>query len=105
MLNHFSQYYDFDENAFTKIAEILDQKHYPHRIPPSEWPNMKLIGKAMVRGWAVPCLYYSRPSKRGGHFGTFVFPGITDTEMEFIHSIMRWDGKNIDEMNKEESEC
>ena len=89
MLNHFYQYYDFDENAFTKIAEILDQKHYPHRIPPSKWPNMKLIGKAMVRGWAVPCRYYDRTRGIGSYCRSFVFPGITDTEMEFIHTLMR----------------
>lgn len=89
MLNHFSQYYDFDENAFTQIAETVAQKHYPHRIAPREWPNMKLIGKAMVRGWAIPCRYYTRPWMRGGYCRSFIYPGITDTEMKFIHTLMR----------------
>lgn len=61
---------------------------YPHRTPPRKWPDMKLIGKAMVRGWAVPCRYYPSHWRRGGHCRSFVFPGITDTEMKFIHALM-----------------
>ena len=67
----------------------MEQRSYPVRIPPSKWPDMKLIGKAIVLGWAVPCLYYSRSWMRGGYLRSFVFPGITDTEMDFVHALMR----------------
>ena len=83
------QYFYFDENAITQIAEIVAQKHYPHRIPPDKWPDMKLTGKAIVKGWAVPCRYYPRPWRRGGHCLTFVFPGISDQETQWIHAIMK----------------
>lgn len=84
-----SHYYHFDKDMYTELLQIVGQRHYPHRIPPDKWPDMKLIGKAMVRGWTVPCRYYPRPWRRGGHCRSFVFPGITDTEMKFIQALMR----------------
>ena len=86
------QYYHFDENVFVQIAEIVAPKHYPFRIPPNKWPDKELIGKAMVRGWAVPCRYYPRPWRRGGYCRSFVFPGISDAEAKFIHVLMRQEG-------------
>lgn len=88
-LTHDAHYYHFDKDTFIQIAEIVAQKHYPHRIPPDKWPDMKLIGKAMVRGWSVPCRYYPRPWRRGGYCRSFVFPGISDAETKFIHALMR----------------
>lgn len=83
-----SHYYHFGKDMFVELLQTVGQRHYPHRIPPDKWPDMKLIGKAMVRGWAVPCRYYLRPWMRGGYCRSFVFPGITDTEMKFIHTLM-----------------
>lgn len=88
-IDHNAHYYSFDNGMFTELYQLIAQKHYPHRIPPGKWPDRKLIGKAMVRGWAVPCRYYPRPWRRGGYCRSFVFPGITDAEMEFIHALMR----------------
>ena len=84
-----AHYYRFNEEMTVQLFEMIGQKHYPHRIPPMKWPDMKLIGKAMVRGWAVPCRYYPWPWRRGGYCRSFVFPGITDTEMKFIQALMR----------------
>ena len=84
-----AHYYGLSKDAFTQIVEIVAQKHYPHRIPPNKWPDMKLIGKAMVRGWAVPCRYYPRPWRRSGRCCSFIFPGISDSEMQLIHMIMK----------------
>lgn len=83
-----AHYYHFDKDMYTELLQIVGQ-HYPHRIPPSKWPDMKLIGKAMVRGWAVPCRYYPRPWRRGGYCRSFVFPGISDAEAKIIHALMR----------------
>ena len=83
-----AQYYHFNKDMFAELHQLVIQKHYPHRIPPDTWPDMKLIGKAMVRGWAVPCRYYPRPWRRGGYCRPFVFPGISDIEMQFIHALM-----------------
>lgn len=47
------------------------------------------VGKAMVKGWAVPCRYYPRPWRRGGYCKSFVYPGISDYEMQLVHQIMR----------------
>lgn len=88
-INRDAYYYRLSEEMTVELFEIIRPKHYPHRIPPNKWPDMKLIGKAMVRGWTVPCRYYPRPWRRGGYCCSFVFPGITDTEMKFIHTLMR----------------
>jgi len=84
-----AHYYHFNEEMTVQLFEVICQKHYPHRIPPKKWPDLKLIGKAMVRGWAIPCRYYSKMWGRGGFYKTFIFPGITDEEMKAISLIMR----------------
>lgn len=84
-----TEYFDFDSDLFREIYNLIAVKHYPVRIPPDKWPDQKLIGKAMAKGFAVPCRYYPRPWRRGGYCRSFVFPGITDTEMKFIHTLMR----------------
>ena len=89
VLTDVTKYFDFDSEMFTKRFRIMPVKHYPVRIPPEKWPEQKLIGKAMVKGWAVPCRYYPRPWRRGGYCQSFVYPGITDYEMELVHQIMR----------------
>ena len=43
-------YYSVDFEELKSVFTCLVQKHYPHRIPPKEWPSMELIGKAMARG-------------------------------------------------------
>ena len=86
-------YYSVDFEELKSVFTCFAQKHYPHRIPPKEWPGKELIGKAMVRGWAVPCRYYPRPWRRGGYQPTFVWPGITDAEMDSMHLIMRKEKK------------
>lgn len=86
-------YYSVDFEELKSVFTCLVQKHYPHRMPPKEWPSMELIGKAMARGWAVPCRYYPRPRRRGGYRPTFVWPGITDAEMASMHLIMRKEKK------------
>lgn len=85
-------YYSFDSTQMRVLYEMVMQRHYPHRIPPKEWPRMELIGKAMAKGWAVPCRYYPRPWRRGGYQPSFVWPGISDREMSAIQMIM--EGKN-----------
>ena len=84
-----TEYFDFDSDMLREIYELIAVKHFPVRIPPDKWPDQKLIGKAMVIGWAVPCRYYPRPWKRSGYCMSFVYPGISDYEMELVHQIMR----------------
>ena len=81
-------FYTFDKDMVTQIRNIVFQKHYPHRIPPDKWPDKELIGKAMVRGWAVPCRYYPRPWRHSSYIRSFVYPGITDAEMNHIHALV-----------------
>lgn len=86
-----SRYFSFVPDSFTVKRTYLMKraKYYPARIPPDKWPDTKLIGKAMVKGWAVPCRYYMKPRRGMGKRISFVFPGITNYEMEVIHQIMR----------------
>ena len=84
-----AHYYHFSQEMVTQLYEVVCQKHYPLRVPPDKWPDMKLIGKAMVKGWAEPCQYCPRPWRRGGYCLSFVFPGISDKEMMLIHAIMK----------------
>ena len=84
-----TKYFDFDSEMFTELVHVMVVKHYPVRIPPDKWPEHKQIGKAMVKGWAVPCRYYPRPWRRSGYCQSFVYPGITDYEMEMVHQIIR----------------
>ena len=84
----YGDFYNLDPKSLDAVFTLIAQKHYPHRIPPKEWPSLVLTGKAMVRGWAIPCRYYPRPWRRGGHQPSFVWPGITDAEMTLMHVIM-----------------
>ena len=84
-----AHYYHFNQEMVIVLHKMVAKKHYPHRVTPNKWPDMKLIGKAMVKGWAEPCLYYPRPWRRGGYCRSFVFPGISDKEMMLIHAIMQ----------------
>lgn len=86
-----TKYFSFDNDMWDGFRTYLvkREKHYPHRVPPDKWPDAKLIGKAMVKGWAVPCRYYPKVRGRGKWIGTYVFPGITDYELELVHQIMR----------------
>ena len=84
-----TKYFDFDNEMFDEVIRLLAVKHYPVRIVPKKWPDKQLIGKAMVKGWAVPCRYFPRTRRSVGYTGSFVYPGITDYELELIHQIMR----------------
>lgn len=86
-------FYSVDRAELEALYQFVPQKHYPPRIPPKEWPSKELIGKAMARGWAIPCRYYPRMLRRGGHLLTFVYPGITNAEMMAMHIIMRKEKK------------
>lgn len=70
-------YWRFDEELLTQKFTIHQQRCYPVRIEPKQWPDIRLIGKAMVRGWAVPCKYYGTPP-RGleKRLWYYIFPGI-----------------------------
>lgn len=70
-------YWHFDEEMLTQKFTIHPQRRYPVRIEPKQWPDIRLIGKAMVRGWAVPCKYYGTPP-RGleKRLCCYIFPGI-----------------------------
>lgn len=72
-----TEYFDFDSDLFREIYDLIAVKHYPVRIPPDKWPDQKLIGKAMAKGWAVPCKYYGTPP-RGLEkcLWYYIFPGI-----------------------------
>lgn len=85
-------YYNFNSSELSALYRFVAQKHYPHRIVPRKWPDTKLIGKAMARGWAVPCRYYPIARGLGKFVIPFVYPGITDSEMAAIHAIMRKEG-------------
>ena len=82
-------YYHVDEAQLRTLYHMVPTKYYPKRIPPKKWPSLELIGKAMARGWAVPCRYYPLPFRRGGWLPSFVWPGISDAEIKMIHLIMR----------------
>ena len=84
-----AHYYHFNEEMTAQVFKMIGQKHYPHRIPPQKWPDMKWIGKAMVRGWLVPCRYYPRPCRGGGYCRSFVFPGVPEAEYRHIQAVMR----------------
>ena len=88
-------FWEFDPNTMTKKYMAIGQKHYPMRRVPKEWPDMKLIGKAIVRGWAIPCRYYRFGRSRGrGYYQSFVFAGISDEEYMMIRRIMNREEKN-----------
>lgn len=87
-------FYSVDPAELKALYTFVAQKHYPHRLLPKKWPNKELIGKAMARGWAVPCRYYLMTRGRGGFQRTFVYPGVSDAEMAAIHSVMRKGGRN-----------
>ena len=79
---------------------------YPRAVLEKHWPGLPrwrdirdltgvdfrektgLEHPTVVSG-GFPCRYYPRPRRRGGHCHSFVFPGITDTEIEIIHELMR----------------
>jgi hypothetical protein len=84
-----SEYYNLDSEKLKEVYTFTVQKHYPHRIPPREWPSKELMGKAVARGWAIPCRYYPFYRGRGRFYQTFVYPGITDREMMAMRIIMR----------------
>ena len=88
-INRDAHYYRLSKEMAVGLFEMIRPKYYPCRIPPNKWPDMKLIGKAMIRGWAVPCRYYPRPWRLGGYCRSFVFPGISDAEAKIIHALMR----------------
>ncbi len=85
-----TEYFSFDFGMWDELRTYMlkREKHYPHRVPPDKWPELKLIGKAMVKGWAVSCRYYPRVRGRGKPCYSYVFPGITDSEMVMVHMIM-----------------
>lgn len=83
------KYWKFDPEILSKTYTLIAQRHLPVRIPPKKWPDMKWIGKAMVRGWLVPCRYYPRPCRRGGYCRSFVFPGVPEAEYHHIQAVMR----------------
>jgi hypothetical protein len=83
------RYWKFDPEILTRTYTFVKQPRYPARIPPKKWPDVKLIGKAMARGWAVPCRYFPAIRGRGGFFRPYIFPGITDTEYGYILALMR----------------
>lgn len=85
-------FWEFDPNTMTKKYMAIGQKHYPHRICPKKWPDMKLIGKAIVKGWATPCRYYSF-RRGGGRYYSAVFAGISDEEYMMIKRIMNREDK------------
>ena len=86
------KYWKMDPNILSQKYTAICAKHYPIRRPPRKWPDMKLIGKAIVRGWAIPCRYY--PIRRGGGVCIpFVFAGISDHEYWFIHTLMKREDK------------
>ena len=80
--------YFFDNELWDEICKLMEVKHYPPRVPPKKWPDKKLIGKAMVKGWSIPCRYFPRNRRGGGYVRSYVYPGITDYELEVIHLIM-----------------
>ena len=86
------KYWKFDIDALNHKYVLIPTKRYPIRRPPRKWPDVKLIGKAIARGWAIPCRYYHL--RRGGGFCIpFVFAGITDEEYWFIHTLMNREDK------------
>lgn len=88
------KYWALDMEKIGRRYTVVAQKHYPHRIISREWkPDFKLIGKAIARGWAVPCRYYTPVRGRGKPFAAFVFPGISDEEYMCTQTIMG--GENI----------
>lgn len=87
-----SDFYTVSRAELERLYRIVPQKYYPPRVPPKQWPSLELIGKAMARGWAIPCRYYPR-MLRGGYQRTFVYPGISNAEMMAIHIIMRKEKK------------
>ena len=84
-------FYSIDDAELKALYTFAVQKHYPHRIALKKWPEKELIGKAMARGWAIPCRYYLL-GRRGSFNRAFVYPGITDSEMEAMHMIMKKGG-------------
>ena len=87
-------FWEFDPNMLTEKYTAVGQKHYPIRRVPKEWPDMKLIGKAIVKGWATPCRYYRFGRSRGrGYYQSFVFAGISDYELGVIHWLMKLEEK------------
>ena len=87
--SEYSRYYSANWQKMKTVYTMVRRKHYPPRIPPKEWPSNELIGKAIARGWAIPCRYYPFHRGRGRFYQTFVYPGITDAEMMAMHIIMR----------------
>ena len=66
--------------------QFIAGKHYPIRFPPKKWPSPELIGKAMVRGWAVPARYYEFIRTRG--LTSYVGPGIPDIVFQRMMEVM-----------------
>lgn len=82
-------YWKFDPDMLTRTYTFVVQPRYPARIPPKKWPDLKLIGKAMARGWATPCRYYPIARGRGRFQCSYVFPGISNAEYGYILALMR----------------
>lgn len=83
------KYWKFDPERMTQSYDFLIRPRYPVRIMPKKWPDPKLIGKAMAKGWATPCLYYPVRRRRCGYRMAFVFPGISDEEYGYILALLR----------------
>lgn len=83
------KYWKFDPEKMTQTYDFLIRPRYPVRIMPKKWPDPKLIGKAMAKGWATPCLYYPVLRGRGRYRVAFVYPGISDAEYGYILALLR----------------
>lgn len=82
-------YWRFDPDMLTRTCTFVIQPRYPARIPPKRWPDLKLIGKAMARGWATPCRYYPIVRGRVRFQYSYIFPGISNPEYGYILALMR----------------
>ena len=81
------KYWKLDQDALARKYIFTGTKHYPRRLALKEWPDMKLIGKAIAKGWSTPCRYYR--FRRGGCCIPTVFAGISDAEYLAIQKIMK----------------
>ena len=83
------KYWKFDPEMMKQFYEFLIYPKYPVRIMPKKWPDQKLIGKAMARGWATPCIYYPIRRRSGRYIEAFIYPGISDMEYGYILALLR----------------
>lgn len=87
------KYEMFDPEMLTRLYEFLISPRTPVRIMPKKWPDPKLIGKAMARGWATPCRYYPAGRRQRGFIMPIIAPGISDAEYVYILAIFRQEEK------------